>query len=366
MDISTLRVRQLFLMHAREFRRDFGAIFFSFVFPLFFVAVLVISSVMSPTFTFEFGLVDRDSNPSARKLVQALASDYMSVRSLDRSQAEAQLKEGKLQAVLVLPAEDLEAGGEIELVVGQRYEGFASIAMEAALSRIDDTRATAPHYRFHTVAPKDEASSDFTFMFPGMLAMALLQLGLFATATPLLRARERGTLRHLLLTPLNISELLASQVAFRLLVAVAQVALILVAGMLAVDLDFARWMEVLGVALLGATMLICIGYALAGLAPNLESGMAVIMIANFSMLFGGNIFSDPSGSTGLWVIAHFLPVSYLADAFRQVINQSAGLWPLWVDLCVLLAWSAGALLVASRTFRFDMSSQERRGIAVAS
>lgn len=356
------RLLKLLEMQGNEFKRDFGAMFFSFAFPLFFVVVLVASSLMTPKFEFVFGVVDEAGNPSARRLAEALATDYLTVRTLERAQASAELKEGEVQAVLILPAEDLAEGGEMELIVGERFQGFARMALDSARSRLlSDAAATSGRYPFRMTQPQQQMSSDFAFMYPGMLALALLQLGLFATATPLLRARERGTLRHLLLTPLLVRELLASQVGFRFAIAMAQVALLLGAGMFVVDLGIGQWLAALGVSCLGAIMLISIGYTLAGLAPNLEGGMAIIMIANFAMLFAGNIFSDPKSVTGLYIAAHFLPVSYLADAYRQVINQTAGLWPIWLDLAALLGWSALALLVAVRTFHFDMETQDRPG-----
>src|SRR5262249_3896047 len=151
-----------------------------------------------------------------------------------------------------------------------RYQGFARMALEAARARMLDTGSGEVRgYRIRTVAPPQAGDADFVFIYPGMLALALLQLGLFATATPLLRARENGTLRHLLLTPLRVGELLAAQVGFRFLVAMTQIGALLLAGAFVVPLAATQWLAVLAVALLGAVMLISIGYAFAGLAPNL-------------------------------------------------------------------------------------------------
>jgi ABC-2 type transport system permease protein len=225
--------------------------------------------------------------------------------------------------------------------------------------RLND-QSGATRYRFHASAPPQQASSDFTFIYPGMLAMAMLQLGLFATATPLLRARERGTLRHLLLTPMRVRELLVAQVSFRLLVALAQVAVLLAAGMFVADLSVAQWAATFAVTIVGAIALISIGYALAGSVPNLDTGMAAIMLANFAMMFGGNVFLNPDSSKALWIVAHVLPISYLADAYRQIINHAEGLWPMWLDLTVLVAWAAVALTVAARSFRVDMGPRSKR------
>jgi ABC-2 type transport system permease protein len=366
MSTESSRIRELFKVQVTEFKRDFGAVFFSFVFPLFFVVSLIVTSSMAPNMKFEFGVVDAQGNPGSRKLAEALASGYMTVRSVSMAQADAELAQGKLQAALVMPAQDIEAGGEMRLIANPRFQGFATMALDAARTRLRDAEdPSAARYAFRVEAPPQQVSSDFTFIYPGMLAMAMLQLGLLATATPLLRARERGTLRHLQLTPMRTRELLVAQVGFRMLVAMAQAAILLAAGMYIVDLSAAQWAGVIAVSVVGALALISIGYAIAGLAPNLEAGMAAIMLCNFTMMFGGNIFLDPATSKALWIVAHVLPVSYLADAYRQIINHAEGMWPMWLDLGVLVAWAAVALAVATRSFRVDMGPRARRRPHVA-
>lgn len=356
------RISMLFATQSREFRRDFGAVFFSFVFPGFFVVALAVTSLVTPQFQFNVGVVDPHDNPSAHSLVEAVASSHLAVRTMPLEQARHELSTGDLQAVLVLPADDLVAGhGEIELQAEARYQDFVRMVLDAGRAKLlaqQDGAATG--YRIRVTSPPEVVGSEFSFIYPGMLALALLQLGLFATATPLLRARERGTIRHLLLTPLAVGELLAAQVGFRFLIALIQVLLLLVAGSFVIDLSLTQWLAILAVSCLGAVMLISIGYALAGLAPNLEGGLAMIMMINFAMMFAGNIFTDPGDSTVLLVLAHMMPVSYLADLYRQVISGADGMWPAWADIAAMGAWATAALLVAVRTFRFDMSAVDQR------
>ena len=79
-----------------------------------------------------------------------------------------------------------------------------------------------------SVIPRRVGQIDF--ILPGILGMALMQLGLFSTATTMVQLREQQVLRRLGATPLSRTALLASQVAFRLTLAVVQTALILVLG----------------------------------------------------------------------------------------------------------------------------------------
>jgi ABC-2 type transport system permease protein len=354
------RVTALMGVQLAETRRDFGAMFLSFVFPMFFVLLLSGSVLLSPSFVVEFGIVNGDTTPEARAFADALASQNVALRTVTETEATDLLQSGDLSAVVTFPdGWTLGGHGEGEplgVLSSDTMAGFAETAVDAARARIGLPDAAVVDARVIEKA----RNSEFNFIYPGMLALALVQLGLFMTATPILKARDRGTLRYLLLTPLTRFELVVSQIAFRVAIAVLQIGLLLGVGSLIIDLSVLQWAATGGVALLGVVMLISLGYALSGVATSTESGMALVMIANFTLMFGGNVFWDPAGSTVLMTIAHLLPVSYLSDAFRQVISGTDGLWPLWVDLAAMVGWTALFLVIASRTFSFDMRGADSR------
>jgi ABC-2 type transport system permease protein len=362
--MSPKRVTALAAAQFKEYRRDFGAVFLSLIFPLFFVVILVSTNLAQSAMRIDFALVDPQQQNAGLRLADALASENVQIKSMDAQTARKALADGRVKAVVTMPA---DAGGEIGLEAGPMFASFASLALDAARVRLlppDLAAASNTHpYRLTTVEQGPDA--EFTFIFPGILALALLQLGLFSTATPLLRARERGTLRYLLLTPLSLTELLTSQLAVRLGIALVQILVLLGAGSLVTVLSVWQWALVLMVSLLGIAMLIAVGYAVAGIASSLETGLAIIMILNFAMMFGGNIFWNPESATALWIIAHLMPVSYLADLFRQIIVHAPGLWPAWFDVAALVGWTVLALLLAIRTFRFDMDRRETRRAAFA-
>ena len=362
MNISLQRAAAVLRMQTREFLRDFGSVFLSFVFPLLFVMALVASNLVSPTMRFTFGVVDPHRNPGAAELMSAMTSPGLTFRTVDEARGRAELQDGKLQALLFIPRASLHSGeGTIDALTDTQNEGVVRMALDAARARLllaDSAGKAAYPVQLNTFSRPSDLK--FAFIFPGMLALALVQLGMFATATPLLKARERGTLRYMLLTPLTVTELLIGQVGMRIGVALLQVALLLAVGALLVPLSVLQWLAVAGVSMLGVAMMVAIGYALAGLPRSLEAGMAMIMIANFVMMFGGNIFWDPQGSVALQVVAHLLPASYLADAYRQLIGGREGLWPLWLDIAVMAGWTALAVAFAVRTFSFDMTHRPRR------
>ena len=55
----------------------------------------------------------------------------------------------------------------------------------------------------------------------------------------------------------------------------------------------------------------------------------------------------------LQTIARLIPLTYLADALRQVMVDGIPFAPLWVCVAVLVAWLAGCFAVAARFFRWQ-------------
>jgi ABC-2 type transport system permease protein len=351
------RVQALLLLQWQELRRDRGTLFLNFVFPVLFIAGLYLQNLMNPALQFKFALIEDGPPEAAARFVQQFTGHpSVSVRAMRPAEADAALRDGSVHAILQLPAQGLEAPGQaLQVRTTPRFEELTRILLDASGSRLSGAPPGLPY----TVAVQPQVvRSDLAYAYPGILAMALVQLGLFATAVPLLQARERGTLRYLLITPARASELLLSQVALRILVAGAQLLALLAAGQWLLGLGGIPWAALAGAAVLGVVMLVAIGYAIAGMAPSLQVGMSLVMVANFALLFGGNIFWDPNGSVMLTAVAHLVPLSYLSDLFRQLITGAKGMWPAWVDVAAILAWSTVAVVLAARTLRFD--TVERR------
>jgi ABC-2 type transport system permease protein len=361
MTITATRIVAVLRTQVLEFIRDFGSVFLSLVFPLLFVLSLVGSNLVKTPFQFTFGVVDNFHNAQTAELLGVMTVPGVTFKTVDEAHGRAALTNGKLNALLFVPAEPLRGGGAVvQALTDARNVTMVRMALDAARARLVlPEQGAAAGYGVQVTTLQRPVDLSFSFIFPGMLALALVQLGMFATATPLLKARDRGSLRYLLNTPLTVVELLIGQVGMRVALAMVQVGLLLGAGALLIPLHALTWLAVAGLALLGVAMLVSIGYALAGVPRSLEAGMALIMILNFVMMFGGNIFWDPKGSLPLEIVAHLVPASYLADALRQLIVGQEGLWPMWVDLLAMLGWTAAAVAFAARTFSFDMNRRAK-------
>lgn len=349
----------LFEMGWREMSRDPLAAFFSFVFPLLFLLLFGVTSAFRQPVALKVGVINGGGEESRPLRMALKASRLLDTQALTMAEGLDRLRGGRVSALLVFPESRTPQDQPLRLVADPRWAAIAEMALDQAQL---DTARQAGNVRLswpHVVElPPSRVINDVGFIFPGLIAMALLQLGLFATATPLLRARDRGTFRHLSTTPVSRLALLLSQVCLRFVIACLQLLLLIGVGTFIFHVDVVgSWLVLITSAVLGAAMLVAFGYAVAGVAPSLESGTLLILLVNFLMLFLGQIFFNLGDVPMLGAIVKCVPVTYLSDLLRQSVLGTAGLLPVWVDMAALSAWTMIGIVSALFTFRFDMESR---------
>ena len=196
--------------------------------------------------------------------------------------------------------------------------------------------------------------STVAYLVPSILAMALMQLGVFA-AIPLVQQREKGILKRIGATPLARWKLVGSNVLLRLLVAIVDAVVILGIGLVFFNIQIVgSLLEAAGLVLLGAGAFLAIGFALASFLKTEEQATGVVQVVQMPMMFLSGIFFSFDFLPGfLQTVARFLPLTYLADALRQVMVNGTQVAPLGVDVAVLTGWLVVCLGIAARSFRWE-------------
>jgi ABC-2 type transport system permease protein len=196
--------------------------------------------------------------------------------------------------------------------------------------------------------------STIAFFVPSVLAMALMQLGLFGSL-PIVAERQNLILKRLAATPLRRRTFVGSHLLTRLLVAVLQAAIILGIGAVLFNVTLlGNPLAFAGLVILGALTFIALGYVIASFARTEDSASQLTSILQFPLMFLSGIFFPLESMPGvLRGVAVFLPLTYLGDALRQVMVNGTPFVPLWVDVVVLAAWMVGSFLVSARFFRWE-------------
>ncbi len=353
----------------RSFSRDRAAIFWTLAFPIVFV--LLFGSIFSGSgpSTFKVGWVDQDGTTASAQLrgtFGATGTFELTDGTLDA--ALDTMRTGDLAAVIVVPkglgqavdgARDTTAGPlSLDLYIDpsqtsqsqaiNQLVGQVVAASNLAISGTPPALAVAPR------SVQTETLNGAAYFVPSILAMALMQLGIFS-AIPLVEQRQKGILKRLSATPLRRWTLVGSNILMRLAIAVLQALLIIGIGVVVLGVQIVgSILLVAGFVALGAVTFISIGYVIASFARTEEAANGLTSVVQFPLMFLSGIFFPIALMPAfLQPAAAVMPLTYLADALRQVMAGGVPFVPLWVDAIVLMGWLIASFLISARYFRWE-------------
>lgn len=189
------------------------------------------------------------------------------------------------------------------------------------------------------------------FLFPGILALAVLSAALVGPAIAVGFDRQYGVVKRLGTTPLGRPRLIAAKVASVLAVELLQV---VVLTLVAVALGWrAHSVEVpaaLGGILLATVAFSGLGLLLGGVLPGLTTLAAANGLYVLLLLLSGMVFPVDRLPGGAEAAAKLLPSTALAEVLQGALRSGAGIpAEAWV---VLAVWALVAPPLAARNFRW--------------
>jgi ABC-2 type transport system permease protein len=353
----------------RSFLRDRAALFWTLAFPVVFV-ILFGTIFAGGSSDYQLGWVDQDGTPPAGALRTAFVENAP-VELIDGTLEESRerMLAGDLDGILVVPqglATSIEAaqggGATAPVAVTVITDPSRSTTSQAVVQIATGLVMTANLQLSQatpilTVDPQSLQTGRLnavSFFVPSILAMALMQLGIFA-AIPLVQQREKLILKRLNATPLPRWTLVGSNVLVRLLIAAAQTVIIIGIGIAVLGVEVTgNWALIAGFVLLGAVTFTSIGYVIASFARTEEAANGMTSIVQFPLMFLSGIFF-PLEVMPEWLrgVATFLPLTYLGDALRQTMVGGTPFAPLGLDALILGGWLVATLLISARFFRWQ-------------
>jgi ABC-2 type transport system permease protein len=358
----------------KSFIRDRAALFWTLAFPLVFILLFgTIFSSSGRDVNYKVGWVDQDSTPASAQLRQIFGTvSVFTISDESLDDAFAAMKKGDVKAVVVVPKDYARAvaaaqtgvpnGGVAGLSVAltvytdpsqQTTSAVISGIVSSVVARVN-LGDRSPAIAVETRAIQAENITVAAYFVPSILAMALMQLGLFG-AIPLVQQREKLILKRLSATPLKRWMLIGSNVLMRLLIALVQTILIVSVGAQVFGVTILGSPIVVAfLVVLGALTFISLGYVVASFAPTEESANMITSILQFPLMFLSGIFF-PLDQMPDWLrtVAAALPLTYLGDALRQVMVGGTPFAPVMVSVAILVGWLVVCLGVSSRYFKWQ-------------
>lgn len=357
----------LTIANIKSYYRDRAALFWTIAFPVIFV-ILFGSIFSGGSTTFKVGWVDEDQSTASAQLRSGFAAvTLLQLTDATKDDALAKMQDGDLDAVIVVPAglgaamgQSSAAGDPFQLqLYTDPSKQTASSTVQQVVAQVvgainQELSGKPPALAVQPQTLQTENLTSAAYFVPSILAMALMQLGVFS-AIPLVALREKLVLKRLSATPLKRWTLVSSNVIVRLIIGAVQTALILGIGIVAMGVQVIGGpLAIAGVVVLGAMTFIALGYVIASFARTEEAANGITQIVQLPMMFLSGIFF-PLELMPDWLrgAAVFLPLTYLGDALRQTMVGGTPFAPLGVDVLVLGAWLVGSMVVSARFFRWQ-------------
>ncbi len=348
--------------------RDRAAMFWTFFLPL---VIMVIFGLLNfgELGNVDLGIVDEAQNEASRRFIaEAESVAALRVNAGTEENERAALADGKRDLVIILPANFGPSAGDQGIVwepttVQALYHGSrpgeSQVGLSILQSGIDDMNfAISGSERVVTLTKEAVEARDLgyiDFLMPGVIGMAIMQLGLFSVAFSFVTMKREGVLRRLLATPLDPTYLLIAQVITRLIVVIIQTMILAAVAVFLFGAEFAgNFFAVMLAAAMGGAVFLAMGFAVSGWARTEQQAAPLANIVSLPMMFlSGVFFSRDVLPSILQRITDFLPLTYLVEAIRGMTVEGDTVLMQWPNFLGLAVWLVVAFVIANRTFRWE-------------
>jgi len=195
------------------------------------------------------------------------------------------------------------------------------------------------------------------YMVPGVIAMSLMQSSMFAVIGTIVVNRERGILRRLFATPLTKSTFLISNIVARMIVSLAQIAILIIFSYIVFQIKIVGNLALVAVfSSIGSVVFLAMGFLISGFAKTSETARAMVMPINMLFMFTGGVYFERSVlPKWLFDITKPLPLTYLSDGLRDIMVKGYGMGDQSVKIAAiaLLAWFLVLVVISIRTFKWN-------------
>jgi ABC-type multidrug transport system permease subunit len=188
----------------------------------------------------------------------------------------------------------------------------------------------------------------------GMIAWGAMVTTMVFVPEAIAQARERGILKRLRGTPLQIGDYFAGRFASALLLVLATAILILLAGMLWFELEVA-WSGMapaIGMLVLGTATLAACGLLLISLLLSSKAVTAVGLGLAIALAFFSDVFAIEAVPQWMSTVGSFFPLKHLANSMSYALDPT-GSTISWLAIGVMTAWLVVTGLLAARLFRWS-------------
>jgi ABC-2 type transport system permease protein len=304
-------------------------------------------------------VVDDDKTPTSRAftdLLQLSDTFHITQTALDRNQAEAFIRDGKVKIAIIVPKgfqSDLRNGhATIYLLLDGSdpvIAGMAGPTLEAIV------RSFSPGIELQ-ITPLILFNPELhyvDFLAPSIVGLITQFLPTFLMAISLAGERERGTIEQLVVTPISGLELLLGKMGAYVTIGCIEAALALIVAVGFFGLTIRGSIILVSAFLLLFTVAsLSVGALSSVFAKNqIQAIQQIIPIIYVSIFLSGVFYPLESMPDFLRPVSYLIPLTYMNHALRALITRGAGIEVVLPDFAALGIYTFTVLALAVTLFK---------------
>ncbi len=316
-------------------------------------------------------VVDEDRSALSQRITDAfLPPLFMKPVMLTMGEVDEVLDKGQYTFVVVIPPDFQEkvlADNDPEIQVNvdatrmaQAFTGngyIQSIILKEVQAFVkESTRAPAAVYTAESLI-RSRYNPNLTKSWKMAMSQVINNIAMIAlilTGAALIRERERGTLEHLLVTPVNPVEIMIAKIWSMSLVVLAATGFSLLAvvnGVLGVPFAGSFWLFMFAV-MINLFAMTSLGIFLACFAKDMpQLGILMILVLMPMQILSGGTTPQSSMPELIQYVMLFSPTTYFVEFSDAILFRGADFCAIWPTFLKMTLLGAGYFTVALKRFR---------------
>lgn len=347
---------QLYLMHLREFFRDWEIILWSVLLPVAMSWVLGIAFVQKKVTTRQIAVVgDLAKSSALREVINEIENRNISRPKKSNDHSVFRFAFADRENALRLLRK-----GKVVLFVEVSVDGVVRFHLDPAnetsyLSYLILSRRLSQEKIEMQLSPITTHGNRYIdFLIPGLIALGIMNSCLWGIGYVLIEYRMKKLMRRMVATPVSRAAILASFFLSRMTINTVEALLLFFFGYL--YFGFALQGDIGSVLLLfvsGNIAFAGLAFLLASRAENTRTGNGVINVFSIPlMLASGIFFSYANFPEAIQPLLQFSPLALLADALRAVFNAPGEWREILLPAAILNAFGVFCFSISLKIFRW--------------
>jgi len=192
------------------------------------------------------------------------------------------------------------------------------------------------------------------FLIPGLLAMGIMMACSWGISYTIIERRSKKLLRRMVATPMKKSNFLLALITARFAMNIAEALLLFVFAWLYFGTKVqGSWPALIVIFLAGNIAFSGISVLISSHTANPEIGNGIInALVTPMMVLSGVFFSYHNFPDWTIPVIRNLPLTMIADSFRSIFNEGAGLADIWFQAFVLTSLGVVSFVIGLKIFKW--------------